>query len=378
MINKISIKITGKKIERFIKRLIDNNIKIDSLIKVSDEEIIIEIDYKDYFKIKKLKTIYKIKVIKYKGFKRIKQYLIVNKMTIFVIFCSIVFLFNMSNTLFNIQVIHDNHALKSLILEELSKNGVKVHKKKPSNEKIKKIKQKILEKHKNKIEWIEIEERGTSYIIRLEERKVVKKEAENCHRSIVASKSAIIRKIVAQNGVVEKEIGQYVRKGEVIINGSIKLGDDVKSSVSAKGTVFGDVWYTVKVKYPYIIKEKRYTGNVNGAVMLNVFDDKKIIFGTKYTNYETSYKIRLSSTYLPIFIAYGKNREILTIDTILTEEEAYEMALARSKKEIESKLKDGEYIVDYKILNVYFNNNNIELEIFYNICENITDYLELS
>lgn len=378
MINKISIKITGRKIERFIKRLIDNNIKIDSLIKVNDEEIIIEIDYKDYFKIKKLKTIYKIKVIKYKGFKRIKQYLIVNKMTIFVIFCSIVFLFNMSNTLFNIQVIHDNHALKSLILEELSKNGVKVHKKKPSNEKIKKIKQKILEKHKNKIEWIEIEERGTSYIIRLEERKVVKKEEENCHRSIVASKSAIIRKIVAQNGVVEKEIGQYVRKGEVIINGSIKLGDDVKSSVSAKGTVFGDVWYTVKVKYPYIIKEKRYTGNVNDAVMINVFDDKKIIFGTKYTNYETLYKIRLSSTYLPIFIAYGRNREILTIDTTLTEEEAYEMALARSKKEIESKLKDGEYIVDYKILNVYFNNNNIELEIFYNICENITDYLELS
>ena len=215
-------------------------------------------------------------------------------MTIFVIFCSIVFLFNMSNTLFNIQVIHDNHALKSLILEELSKNGVKVHKKKPGNEKIKKIKQKILEKHKNKIEWIEIEERGTSYIIRLEERKVVKKEAENCHRSIVASKSAIIRKIVAQNGVVEKEIGQYVRKGEVIINGSIKLGDDVKSSVSAKGTVFGDVWYTVKVKYPYIIKEKRYTGNVNGAVMINVFDNKKIIFGTKYTNYETLYKLEIA------------------------------------------------------------------------------------
>ena len=112
--------------------------------------------------------------------------------------------------------------------------------------------------------------------------------------------------------------------------------------------------------------------------MINIFDAKKILYGTKYTNYETSYKIRLSSTFLPIFLAYGKNMEYLMIDTILTEEEAYVMAIARGKKEIESNLKEGEYIIDFKVLNVSFNENNIELEIFYNICENITDYLLLN
>lgn len=378
MINKVTIRVSGRKIERFIKRLLDNKIYIENLRKIGKDEILVDINLNEYKKVKKIKSIYKIRIIKHKGLKSLSHFITVNKMTIFVILCSFILLFNLSNTIFEVQVIHDNQALKSLILEELTEYGVKVHKKKIDDKKIQKIKEEILNKHKNKIEWIEIEERGTSYIIRVEERKVVEKEEKLVPRSIIASKSAVIKKIVAQNGVVEKEIGQYVKKGDVIINGNIKLGDNVKSSVPAKGTVFGEVWYTVKLKYPYIIKEKRYTGNVNNALMINIFGAKKILYGTKYTNYETSYKIRLSTTFLPIFLAYGKNMEYLMIDTILTEEEAYEMAIVRGKKEIESNLKEGEYIIDFKVLNVSFNENNIELEIFYNICENITDYLLLN
>lgn len=378
MENKLTIKVSGRRIERFIKRLLDNNIDIYNLIKNNNEEIIIDINYKDYSKIRKIKTIYKIKVLNYKGFKKIGKILSVNKMPIFVIFCNFILLLILSNIIFSIKVIHNNPEIQSLIFQELSEYGIKVHKFKKSDLEIKKIKEEILEKHKNKIEWLEIEERGTSYIIRVEERLIPEKEEFSSPRSIVASKSAVIKKISASSGVIEKEVGQYVKKGEVLINGEIKLGPDVKSNVVANGTVFGEVWYTVKVKYPYILKEKHYTGNVNNSLMLNVFNKKINVIGQKYTNFERLDKISLSSTFIPIFLSYGINREVKIIDTILTEEEAYDMAIERSKKEMEAKFKEGEYIIDFKVLDMNFNENNIELNIFYSICENITEYLPIS
>ena len=193
-------------------------------------------------------------------------------------------------------------------------------------------------------------------------------------RDVVAKKNAVIVKIESTAGVIQKLVGNYVKAGDTIVSGTVKLNETIKKQVAAKATVYDEVWYTVKVEYPYIHKEEHYTGNVKGGLFYNFLNKNISIFGKSYTNYKLVNKIKLSSTFLPIFLSVGEQQEILITDKIFTEEEALDMATKRSHKEISSKLKDKEYILDEKILKVEYKDSKISLEIFYSVCEDITEY----
>ena len=67
----IKIKVTGRNINNFLKRLINNNINIEKVIPISHKEIDLIINYQDLDKVLKLKTIYNIKIIRYYGKLRI-------------------------------------------------------------------------------------------------------------------------------------------------------------------------------------------------------------------------------------------------------------------------------------------------------------------
>ena len=63
----IKIKVIGKNINNFVKKLIRNNINIIKVIPISYKEIELIIDYKDLEEILKYKTIYNIKIERYYG-----------------------------------------------------------------------------------------------------------------------------------------------------------------------------------------------------------------------------------------------------------------------------------------------------------------------
>lgn len=73
MSNKVQIKVTEKNINRFIMRLIQNKIEILELENISNQEIIVLIKKDDYSKVKKIKSIYDLKVLKYKGLIALKK-----------------------------------------------------------------------------------------------------------------------------------------------------------------------------------------------------------------------------------------------------------------------------------------------------------------
>ena len=65
--NNIEVEVVGKKIDRFIKRLFDNNIEVYNIEKLSNDKVIIVINKKDYNRVLKIRTIYKIRIYKNKG-----------------------------------------------------------------------------------------------------------------------------------------------------------------------------------------------------------------------------------------------------------------------------------------------------------------------
>ena len=285
---------------------------------------------------------------------------------------SIVLIFVLSSMIFDVDVITNDSKMKMLLINELNNNGISKYKFRKSYKTIEKIKKNIKEKYKDNIEWIEIENIGTKYVVRYEPRIINKTKDTNKPRNIIAKKDSIITKITASSGEIIKGVNTYVKKGDIIVSGYIYLNEDIKDIKSSDGIVFGEVWYKVSIKYPYNYKEIIKTGNINNTISIN-FLNKKLVF-SKYKNKSITDNIIIKDNLLPINISFSKEEEIKIIKESKNVDEIVEKALNKSRDKIDSLLKKSEYIKEFKILNKYINNDYVELEIFYTVVEDITDY----
>lgn len=369
----IKIKITGKNIERFIRKIIQLKIEILDIKIKKYNEAIIKIYKKDLDKIEEIKTIYDIEIIETFGFIKIKKIININKYLIISIMIGYILLLILTSTIFKVEIIHDKKEIRTLLKDELEKYGIKEKRFKKSYKEIQKIKKKILNDYKDKIEWIEIEEVGTKCIVRVEERILTKNKKEISTQNIVAKKSAILTKIEAKNGEIVKNINDYVKKGDVVITGDIKLNEETKSITEADGKIYGEVWYKTTIEYPLHYKEvmmKKNKKTVYTIKFLNKYYSIEIHpFKTKKIKEKTLFKNNL----LPLRIVKQYQTETKEINEKYTKSQAIKKATAMAKKKIESKLNDNEYIIDYKRLNVDENNSKIVLELFFSVCEDITD-----
>lgn len=373
--SKIRLKIKGKNINRFLKRLNLNKIEIWEIKYSKENELEILIKAQDYKKVKKLKTIYDIVIIDTKGILKIKQTIKKNQIFFGTVLIGLIFLIICSNLIFKIEIIHTNKEIRNILLEELKDQGIKKYHFKKSYDQIQVIKKQIIENHKEKIEWLEIENIGTKYLIRVEERKIIKEPEGIENRHIVASKSAIIKKIEAQQGEIVKNINDYVKQGDIVISGEIKLYDQVKKVIPAIGKIYGEVWYETKVTYPLVRKREKLLSHKKKVFVLTIgqtkweilnfkpFKEKRIIKETKYKN-----------QLVPISFGIEEQQEIKIIEEINTLEEAINKAIYKAEEKIKERLQEEEYIIEQKSLNVITKHSKIELEVFYAVYENITNY----
>ena len=372
--NQMKIKIQGKNIERFLRRLIQNKIDLLDIKYTKNNEVIVKIYAKDYEKIEEIKTIYAINVVDTYGFIKIKKMINYYKLLLIMMCLGFITLLFLVNVITEVEVIHTDSDLRKLILEELDDQGISKFHLKKNYEQLEKIKNQILTKHKNEIEWLEIESVGTKYQVRVEERKIMKTEESDKKVNIIAKKSAIIKQIEAQNGVIVKEKESYVNKGDVVISGEIYLNEELKNIVSAKGKVYGEVWYKSTIEFPYLYYEENYTGK------------KKTVYSIKFLNWsfdlfnfhpfnksKKSEKVIFNHFLLPFRFVKEEQEEVVVKDQIYTMEEAIVEARKLGTKKMKEKLREKEYIIDTKDLNVSTKKSKIKLDMFFTVYEDITD-----
>ena len=373
----IKVKVEGRNINNFIKRIIKDNVKIIKHIPLSYKEAILIISYDDYLKLKKYKTIYKLRVISKYGKLKIKESLNKNKYLIIFIIMGIILLYTLSNIVFNIDVIHSSKEIKDLVYKELKENGINKYIFKKNYEEMEKIEDKILEDNKDKIEWIEITENGTSYIVRVEERKIKEDNDDNTSYDIVSTKNAIIYSIEASSGEKVKKVNDYVTKGDIIISGSITKPDGNMIVGTAKGEVYGEVWYVVDVNYPYIYKEEIQTGKVKEVYVINFLGHRISLFDfNKFKTYNVNSKVLLNNNFLPINLVKEKQYELNVIDEYYTEEEAVDKAVELAKEKLMSN-KNIREIKNVTILEENTYSSKIGLKLFISVIENIGEYKEI-
>lgn len=375
--SKIKINIKGRKIERFIKRLADNKINIYNMEMINRNEANIVILKSDYLKVLNIKSIYEFNIVGGTGMIKIRKTLKLNSLILVFLVIGIIVLQILSRMIFSIEVVHTDKSIRNKMLSELENYGLKIHAFKKNYDEVQKIKEQILTNHKDDIEWLEIENIGTKYIVRLEERKIKDNEESNEKRHVIASKNAIIKKIEAENGEIVKEINSYVNAGDIIISGNITLNEQVKNTVSASGHVYGEVWYKVKVDYPLAYSEKHETGNSQKRLVFNFLNKSYELGFKKYKDKNVSSKTLLKHIFLPISLTYDNQREVIAIDEVYTIEQAIKKAEERAYSEINSKLNDKEKILSSKNLKVDVNDSKIELEMFFTVYEDITEYQKI-
>lgn len=376
--DKLILKISGKNIYNFIYRLNKLNIDLLKIDYINLKEVKIEIYKKDYDKVLENKTIYEVEIEDYDGAIRLRKILTGYKFVLIFIFLSLFIIYFLSNLIFKIEIVTNDKNLKEKLREELSSKGVSLYHLKKDYQTLQIIKSEILEKYKNEIDWIEIEVLGSKYIVRFEPRITTNINKDTKYQSIVAKKNALIYSMDVSSGQIIKNRYDYVKKGDTIVSGYIYLNEEIKNTVKATGKVYGEVWYrvTVKEKLKQVIKNK--TGNSKNVFVFNFLNKDYQLFNfDKYKSYKKKNNFTLKNNLLPISFNLQKQEELDVKKENKTYEEALENAIKDAKIKLLKGFNESEFIKDYKILNEKREKDFLEVEIFFSVVEDISEYVEI-
>lgn len=377
LISKISLNIKGKNINRFIKKLRTKRIEILSLKYKNPNEADIIIYKKDYETVLKIKSIYDVTELDVFGLIKIKRKIKISKHLIILTIIAFATFLLFTHVIFDVEVIHSNKDIRNLLLNELKAEGIKKLSFKKSYNEISKIKEKILNKYPDKIEWLEIEEIGTKYTVRVEERTIVKEEESNTPRNIIAAKDGVLKKVIAEKGDIVKDMNDYVKKGDMIVNGELIFNEKVTGKVRAEGKAYAEVWYVTKTEYPFATYTETETGKTKDIYAIkflnHTFEFTLHKFKTKKIEEEDIVKHPL----IPLKLVKQKQKETKVTDQILTVEEAINKAKEKAENGIKKNLSKDEYIIRSKYLKSTVKESIVEVEMFFAVYEDITDYAEI-
>ena len=369
----VKVKIEGKNINNYISRIIKRKIEIIKLTPISYKEAHLIMKYSEYQKLKNIKTIlYKVTLLSYMGRLKIEKNIHKNSILLLFLVLGIILIGFLSKFIFSIEVIHQDKQVTELILNELKKYNIKKYQLKKTYQELEKIENKILENNKNRLEWIEITETGTKYTVRVEERKLKRKKEEKQYQKNKNKKEAILVSVKAKSGEKLKTTNDYVKKGDIIIAGYITLPNNTKVPTVAEGEVLGEVWYNIKIDYPFVYQESKLTGKSKTVIAVYFLDKRIGLFNfNQFRTFSSKNKILCKSLLLNIRFVKEKQYETIVKDEVYTEDIAKTKAIDYIKNKLKKDNPNIKEIKEVKILTSSSDEDSMKLNLFVKAIENI-------
>lgn len=371
------IKIEGRRPNSLLSLLII--LKIPFIKKKETKDyLILEIEEEYFQKIKKLAPTYEITILKRTG----KAYLIHLYKTKKIFLYSIIFAFLvivlLTNIIFSVRVVETDKEIKDMILTDLRENGITRFRFKVSYKRKEAIREKILEKEKDYLEWLEIEEIGTMYQVKVIRRINNPKEEELKPRSIVAKKKGRITRIEADYGEVTTKKNDVVDKGDTLISGLIKNKEEIKTKVAARGKVYAEVWYQVNLNLPTLYQEEIKTGNKKNTLEI-IFLDKNIFISElfKYNNSISKETVLYNNPLIPFRISFTKKEEIKLKQVAYQEDKTLKKIKKLAVDKLKQRIGNDIKILSINVLKKKASADKIEVELFFKVEEDITSYESL-
>ncbi len=219
----VRIEVEGYYIEKFINECRDNKIHIWNIKKEKGVKLYLNIGIRDFKRLAKIckKTRCKVKIKNKRGIPFfLHRY---KKRKFFLIFLILIFLiiFISSRYIWNIDIEINEDQILEGIEEDLEELGLKKGISKndiDTNAIINEIRLK-----RDDISWMGIDIKGTNLIIKFvkaDETPEIIDNSDYCN--IVAEKSGIITKIIAQNGTPVVSVGDTVEEGQILVAGFVE------------------------------------------------------------------------------------------------------------------------------------------------------------
>ena len=373
MNNYYRISIKGKNVSHIFNRILSEKINIFDVL-YKKESLKLNVSYEDFIKIKKLNTIYKIEIIDIYGIKKYKGIFSFYKLFVIIFAIFLILIFTYSKMIFKVSIDCQNEDLKNIIKDELKKNNLTIFSFQKDFNTLTKIKESIKNNNKDLVEWVEIEKDGVYYNISVIERKQEEKEADGTKHDIVAEKTGIIKDMYISSGEIRKNKGDYVSKGEIIVGANITKNEETKSVVDAKGKVFAEVWYRVKLNSNLKTKEKVITGGKT-SIKVNILD--KEITLLKYKNKNIKHEKIKNLFTNNIFKIYIEKQYIYKeVLKKYSESELLKMLENKANEEITKSLGENEKILLQKTLKNSVSNGKMYVEVFFKVYEDIAEEKE--
>ena len=231
--------------------------------------------------VSKLKKLFKsFKIINKIGPLDIIKNNILRISTIISLLFSLLLFYFMNNLVMDIKIKGDSSSLIEVIDIKLKEYNIEKYIVKKSNEELLKIEKEIAIDLYDKVEWIEIKNQGLNIVVNFLKRR----ESFNfiqSKKAIYSTKEGIIKSFEVEKGVKKVEINQYVRSGELLIDGTLIDPNENEIFIGAIGRVYAYTWYNLSVEKEYEIYDEAqiYLDLMN---ILNEKIDKEITGNDEY------------------------------------------------------------------------------------------------
>ncbi|MEC0230323.1 sporulation protein YqfD [Paenibacillus alba] len=226
--------------------------------------------------------------------------------------------------------------------------------------------------------WVGVEIRGTHVTIKIVEATIPEKQQLMNPRNLVASKNALVTEIISDKGKPMVKPNTYVRKGDVLISGTI--GDEQNNQVVvASGKVKGVVWYTSRIEAPLTKTYKVYTGETTnrnylvwGTRALQVSGYGKL----KFEQFETIPErktLAWRSFTLPLGWLHERVLEVNFVEEPIEAANAKKSGLEQARAKLLKASGPDARLVGEKILHEKTENGKIYIDVHFEVEENIAE-----
>lgn len=353
---KVRVKVNNQ--DAFIRQMWSLNISIWQ-IKYQNKTLTCNILNKD---INLVKRYYHVDIVNNYSFSYFKKYLRQNIISIISLVFAIILFSFFSNVIVEVNIQSDNQKVVSDLTKELDKYHLSRLTLKKNYMEIENIKKKIKEDFNNRLEWLEIENNGMKYTIKLELRKSKNVEINNNKCNVIADTDGVITNIKAQKGTILVKNNQYVKEGDILISGSIALNEEVKADVCSIGNVYAEKWYSVTIDIPLTYEEKIYTGRKKHNFLFEIDNRDWKLLKNRYVNYDENSNLLISLLGKKIYLVDEYEYKYETKN--YTDEELDKKIDSLVIDKLKLSLNDDEKILYKNILKKETNDSRIRVELF--------------
>lgn len=368
--------VEGLKIERFINMAISNGIYIWDIKKQSYTSISAKIGLENFSKMREIvrKTDSTIEIKEKRGLPFLWRNLKRHKLFTTTVLLLIILLYVMCSHIWMIEVTGAKSIDPKIIIEIVNKEGLK--------EGILKSK---IDKHsiENRVlinlpqlSWVGIQIRGTKATIEIVEKRA---EPEMISKTdacdIVAAKSGVINKILVLNGDGAVKDGATVKKGQILVTGTIIRENSETRLVHSLAQVTARTWYEDAEEMHLQQIEFKDTGRKTTYYKLKILDKelglKKPIPYSEYNEVIEEKNIICFGDYIfPVKFITSKYQELVKVPKTLTVEQAKKRCEERLSERLKLQLSENAVVLDKKI-DYYVEKKSVKAKISVEILEEI-------